>query len=123
LEFLSNLRTNQQTPKGLKPKITTTTNELPPHLFLRWERAHIHLGEALRDILIDYWQYQIDTINSEIATTASDLEADCTQEELTFINNLIEKASSKKREELKTRRINKSQPRKGGTANSAGTSQ
>ena len=55
-EFLTELRSNHQTPRGLKVKVATTTAELPPQLHQRWETAHIELGNTLRDILIDYWQ-------------------------------------------------------------------
>lgn len=121
-EYLTNLQQLERVPKGLKPKITTTTTELPPSLFIRWEKAHIALACTLRDILLDYWNELETKLRSEIDKISEELSESCTTEEFNLINTIIGKASLKKREELKTRRSKKTKPR-GGTAGSAATNQ
>ena len=49
VDFLTTLINNHQAPKGLKPKVTLTTAELAPSLYIRWEQAHIELANTLRD--------------------------------------------------------------------------
>ena len=107
VEFLSNLRDNHQVPKGLKPKVTVTTTELPPRLYIRWERAHIELANTLRDILLEFWQETAIIVQTEIQRTFEELEPLCNQEELSTISNLIKKAVTAKEEDLKKRRLNK----------------
>jgi hypothetical protein len=107
LQFLSNLRENHQVPKGLKPKATVTTTELPARLFIRWEQAHIELANSLRDILLDHWQEVVTETESELKRIFDDLKPICTQEELNTILSLIKKAVTQKEEELQKKRTNK----------------
>lgn len=102
MEFLTKLHQNQQVPKGLKPKVTTTTVELPPKLFLRWEQAHLDLASTLRDILHEYWELKAQECHSESKKTYTILEQQCSEEELQIINSLISKANIKKKEDLTT---------------------
>ena len=64
--ILIGLKSNNLVPKGLRVKPATTTSELPSELYERWETAHIELSNALRDIMIDYWQGVV--IQKEIDT-------------------------------------------------------
>lgn len=124
MNFLLKLCENKQAPKGLKIKVTTTTVELPRDLFVKWETAHVDLANRLRDLLCEYWTRLCEDLNKEIQQTIDELTSTCTQEELITINLLIEKASSKKKQELSTKRITKAKNLgRRGTAGSAGTSQ
>jgi hypothetical protein len=107
LQFLTNLKENHQVPKGLKPKVTVTTTELPARLFIRWEQAHIELANSLRDILLDHWQEVVTETESELQRIFDDLKPLCTQEELNTILSLIKKAITQKEEELQKKRTNK----------------
>lgn len=119
-EFLEKLKSNHQVPKGLKPKVTTT--ELPHTLFVKWEAAHIDLASTLRDILSEFGAIQITELTVETKKTQRILQSLSTEEEREIINTLIVKATSKKREELTAKGINKARRRRG-TAGSEGGNQ
>lgn len=124
-QFLKNLQENHQVPKGLKPKVTVTTAELPRSLYIRWEQAHIELANTLRDILLEHWEITKESLDYEISQTYSELSEICSPEEMTTIDQLITKSKTNKVTELQQRRMTKekSQPRKGGTAGSAAGNQ
>ena len=120
VEFLTTLRTNHQAPKGLKPKVTTTTTELPPALYIRWEQAHIELANTLRDILLEHWQTTVTEVDNLLMRTYKDLESLCNPEELNTIQSLVTKATATKSTELQQRRTNKDRnTRRGATGGSA----
>ena len=107
LEFLSTLKENGQVPRGLKIKTSTTTAELPPHLYQRWEIAHIELSNNLRDILIEYWHEICIRVRKQMEIVYDQLETNCTEDELNLVHKIIEESAIARQKELKERRSKK----------------
>jgi hypothetical protein len=122
-DFLEQLKSRTQAPKGLKIKVTTTTVELPRAQYLKWERAHINLANELRDILLEYWTITVQSLQQEITETIKELSELCSEEELETITSQIDRICSKKREDLKTKGNKKlSKTKRSRTEDTAGTS-
>ena len=106
-DFLQTLKDRNQVPKGLKVKSTTTTAELPPELYEEWELAHVELSNQLRDIMSKYWEWTINQVRVDIDIAYHKLTVNATDVELELIDNLIQKATASKKEDLQTRRQRK----------------
>lgn len=121
--FLTDLRSRNQVPRGLKVKPAVTTSELPSALYEKWELAHIELSNTLRDIMIEHWDNVRVELQREIEISYTKLINSAEEEELNTISQLIDKATSSKREELKTRRSNKQKPNQRSATGASGTNQ
>jgi hypothetical protein len=115
-EFLNSLKEKNQVPKGLKVRSTVTTAELPPDLYEEWELAHVELSNKLRDIMTQYWERIIIQTQRDIDDAYHRISVNATEEEIQLISELINKATSSKREELLTKRQRKSRNLESGTA-------
>jgi len=123
MKFLIDLRDRNQVPKGLKVKSTVTTADLPPDLYEEWEQAHVELSNQLRDIMIRYWQLNLDKLNTDINKAYEKLLDNASEQEINTIDDLISKATSSKEEDLKQRRKGKQRRGRGATAASEDTNQ
>ena len=107
LEFLRSLKERNLVPKGLQVKAVNIGLELPSDLYEQWENSHIKLANDRRDILIEYWDRQINTLESSIIEAQPRLAQIATEDEIEKITGTLERTKITKTNELKARRLQK----------------
>ena len=95
-------------PRGLTPSIKHNIPKAPPSLIVQWNLALQETGEKLTNILIEYWENQVQEVSYEQERLKAELDErkelqegqwEQIQEILDKVKNAVQEETSKRREQ------------------------
>lgn len=118
-EYLNECLSRRASPKGLQAKIQPQVPETDLEFTLEWEKTHWEFSRSLTQQLHNYYKKRAKKLATTVERTRQEIITRCSQDTVTYINNLISSLEESQAKTLQEKR----QQKIAGTKNTTGQRQ